>query len=113
MTVKASSEVAYTYIINYVYIIQSQLCAALYSVDNRSDIFTLHWWLSLAVSTPGPQSTSNYTSHSPGSGSQIPLISSAVAGSLLIVAAVGIYWIYRRHRKTDQEGKCYLLLTHL
>ncbi|KTF75889.1 hypothetical protein cypCar_00046846, partial [Cyprinus carpio] len=40
-----------------------------------------------------------------GSESQIVLISAAVAaGFLLIVAAVGIYWIYRRHRKTDQAG---------
>uniref|UniRef100_A0A673I6Y5 Uncharacterized LOC107748828 n=1 Tax=Sinocyclocheilus rhinocerous TaxID=307959 RepID=A0A673I6Y5_9TELE len=39
-----------------------------------------------------------------GSASQKMLISAAVAGSLLIAAAVGIYWICRRHRKTDQEG---------
>ncbi|XP_026054563.1 SLAM family member 5-like isoform X2 [Carassius auratus] len=37
------------------------------------------------------------------SASQKILISAAAAGFLLIVAAVGIYWIYRRHRKTDQE----------
>uniref|UniRef100_A0A8C1YJV7 Ig-like domain-containing protein n=1 Tax=Cyprinus carpio TaxID=7962 RepID=A0A8C1YJV7_CYPCA len=32
---------------------------------------------------------------------------SAVAGSLLIVAAVGIFCICRKHKKTDQEGKWY------
>ncbi|XP_059426013.1 SLAM family member 9-like isoform X1 [Carassius carassius] len=61
-----------------------------------------------AVPTPGPQSTSNSSSHSPDSPSQIVLISAAVAaaaGFLLIVAAVAIYLIYRRHRKTDQEGQ--------
>ncbi|XP_058616252.1 natural killer cell receptor 2B4-like [Onychostoma macrolepis] len=31
----------------------------------------------------------------------------AAAGSLLIVAAVGIFCICRKHSKTDQEGKCY------
>ncbi|XP_016354950.1 natural killer cell receptor 2B4-like, partial [Sinocyclocheilus anshuiensis] len=36
--------------------------------------------------------------------SLIVLISAAAAGSLLIVAAVGIYWIYKKHRKTDQAG---------
>ncbi|ROK36724.1 SLAM family member 5 [Anabarilius grahami] len=34
----------------------------------------------------------------------------AAAGSLLIVVAVGIFCIYWKHRKTDQEGKCYILL---
>ncbi|XP_059426083.1 uncharacterized protein LOC132160332 [Carassius carassius] len=38
------------------------------------------------------------------SASQKILISAAAAGFLLIVAAVAIYLIYRRHRKTDQEG---------
>ncbi|XP_052446741.1 SLAM family member 5 isoform X3 [Carassius gibelio] len=38
----------------------------------------------------------------PGSESQIVLISAAVAGFLLIVAAVAIYWIYRRHVRLDQ-----------
>ncbi|XP_059424829.1 SLAM family member 5-like [Carassius carassius] len=33
---------------------------------------------------------------------------SAPAGSLLIVAAVGIFCICRKHRKTDQEGKSFL-----
>ncbi|XP_052446740.1 CD48 antigen isoform X2 [Carassius gibelio] len=55
-----------------------------------------------AVVTPGPHSTSNSTSYSPGSESQIVLISAAVAGFLLIVAAVAIYWIYRRHVRLDQ-----------
>uniref|UniRef100_A0A9J7X3Q0 Ig-like domain-containing protein n=1 Tax=Cyprinus carpio carpio TaxID=630221 RepID=A0A9J7X3Q0_CYPCA len=40
-----------------------------------------------------------------GSAYQKMQISAAVVGSLLIAAAVGIYWIYRRHRKTDQEGR--------
>ncbi|XP_016396133.1 SLAM family member 9-like [Sinocyclocheilus rhinocerous] len=31
------------------------------------------------------------------------LLISAAAGSLLIVAAVRIYWIYKKHRKIDQE----------
>ncbi|KAI2645641.1 SLAM family member 5 [Labeo rohita] len=34
----------------------------------------------------------------------------AATGSLLIVTAAGIFWIYRKCRKTEQEGKCYLLL---
>ncbi|KAL1251720.1 hypothetical protein QQF64_019516, partial [Cirrhinus molitorella] len=33
------------------------------------------------------------------------LISAAVAGSLLIVAAVVIFWICRKYRKTDQEDE--------
>ncbi|XP_073699692.1 natural killer cell receptor 2B4-like [Garra rufa] len=33
---------------------------------------------------------------------------SAPAGSLMIVAAVGIFCICRKHRKPDQEGKSYL-----
>uniref|UniRef100_A0A8C1QSB5 Ig-like domain-containing protein n=1 Tax=Cyprinus carpio TaxID=7962 RepID=A0A8C1QSB5_CYPCA len=40
-----------------------------------------------------------------GSISLIVLISAA-AGSLLIVAALGIFYICRKHRKTNQEGKC-------
>ncbi|KTF78910.1 hypothetical protein cypCar_00034325 [Cyprinus carpio] len=47
-----------------------------------------------------------------GSGSLIVLISvAAVAGSLLIVAAFGIFLMRRKCRKTDQKGKlfgCYL-----
>ncbi|XP_050957955.1 SLAM family member 9-like [Labeo rohita] len=34
----------------------------------------------------------------------------SAAGSLLIVAAVGIFCTYKKYRKTDQEGKCYVLL---
>lgn len=34
----------------------------------------------------------------------------STAGSLLIVAAVVIFCIYKKYRKTDHEGKCYLLL---
>uniref|UniRef100_A0A8C2EA95 Ig-like domain-containing protein n=1 Tax=Cyprinus carpio TaxID=7962 RepID=A0A8C2EA95_CYPCA len=45
----------------------------------------------------------------PDSVSLIVLISAAAAGSLLIVAAVVIFCICRKHRKTDQEGKYYLL----
>ncbi|XP_050958211.1 uncharacterized protein LOC127159433 [Labeo rohita] len=52
----------------------------------------------------GPQSTSNSTSHPLGSETHTVLILAAVAGSLFIVAAVGIFWICKRHRKTDQEG---------
>uniref|UniRef100_A0A8C1SRY4 Ig-like domain-containing protein n=1 Tax=Cyprinus carpio TaxID=7962 RepID=A0A8C1SRY4_CYPCA len=41
--------------------------------------------------------------------SLIVLVSvSAAAGSLLMLAAVGFFC--RRHKKSDQEGKCYLLL---
>ncbi|XP_056304468.1 uncharacterized protein LOC130216600 [Danio aesculapii] len=36
-------------------------------------------------------------------GSLLVLISSAAAGSLLIISAIRIFWIYRKHRKTDQE----------
>uniref|UniRef100_A0A8C1MA85 Immunoglobulin domain-containing protein n=1 Tax=Cyprinus carpio TaxID=7962 RepID=A0A8C1MA85_CYPCA len=45
--------------------------------------------------------------------SLIVLISAAAAGSLLILAAVGIFCICRKQKKTDQQGKCYLLLLHL
>ncbi len=31
----------------------------------------------------------------------------AAAGSLLTVAAVEIFWICRKHRKTDGQGKCF------
>ncbi|XP_067253050.1 CD48 antigen-like [Chanodichthys erythropterus] len=41
--------------------------------------------------------------------SQVVLISVAATGSLLIVAAVGIFCIYKKQRKKDQEGKCYLI----
>jgi len=27
-------------------------------------------------------------------------------GALLILVAVGIFWIWKKQRKTDQEGKC-------
>uniref|UniRef100_A0A8C1KP79 Ig-like domain-containing protein n=1 Tax=Cyprinus carpio TaxID=7962 RepID=A0A8C1KP79_CYPCA len=37
----------------------------------------------------------------------------AAVGSLLIGAAVGIFCIYKKYRKTDQEGKCHLLMLHL
>ncbi|XP_048041603.1 SLAM family member 9-like isoform X3 [Megalobrama amblycephala] len=41
--------------------------------------------------------------------SQTVLISAAAAaGSLLIVAAVGIFCICRKHRNTHREGKCFL-----
>ncbi|XP_016344364.1 uncharacterized protein LOC107690523 [Sinocyclocheilus anshuiensis] len=40
----------------------------------------------------------------------VSLISLISAGSLLIVTAVVIFCIYRKNRKTDQEGKCFLLL---
>ncbi|XP_016116695.1 uncharacterized protein [Sinocyclocheilus grahami] len=43
----------------------------------------------------------------------IVLTSAAAAVSLLLLAAVGIFCIYKRHRKTDQEGKSFLLLTRL
>uniref|UniRef100_A0A8C2BZL8 Ig-like domain-containing protein n=1 Tax=Cyprinus carpio TaxID=7962 RepID=A0A8C2BZL8_CYPCA len=43
-----------------------------------------------------------------GSLSLIVLISAAAAGFLLIVAAVGIFCICSKHRKTDQEGKNHL-----
>ncbi|XP_043078825.1 uncharacterized protein LOC122327486 [Puntigrus tetrazona] len=39
----------------------------------------------------------------------VSLVALTSAGSLLIVAAVGIFWICRKYRKNDQEGKCYLL----
>ncbi|CAM4659185.1 unnamed protein product [Leuciscus chuanchicus] len=39
----------------------------------------------------------------PVSVSLIVPISSAVAGSLMIVAAVGIFWICKKHRQTDQQ----------
>uniref|UniRef100_A0A8C1ZLL2 Ig-like domain-containing protein n=1 Tax=Cyprinus carpio TaxID=7962 RepID=A0A8C1ZLL2_CYPCA len=33
----------------------------------------------------------------------------AAAGSLLIMAGFGIFCFYRKHRKTEQQGKCYRL----
>ncbi|KTG40998.1 hypothetical protein cypCar_00048142 [Cyprinus carpio] len=39
--------------------------------------------------------------------SLIVLISAAFAGPLLIIAAARIFCICRKHRETDQEGKCY------
>ncbi|XP_056090937.1 uncharacterized protein LOC130070540 [Rhinichthys klamathensis goyatoka] len=44
--------------------------------------------------------------------SLIVLISSsaAAAGSLMIVTAVGIFCFYRKHRKTDREGKYYIYI---
>uniref|UniRef100_A0A672LEZ2 Ig-like domain-containing protein n=1 Tax=Sinocyclocheilus grahami TaxID=75366 RepID=A0A672LEZ2_SINGR len=35
------------------------------------------------------------------------MISIPAAVSLFVVAAVVIFWIYKKYRKTDQEGKCY------
>ncbi|XP_052445349.1 SLAM family member 5-like [Carassius gibelio] len=37
--------------------------------------------------------------------SYLVVISVPVAGSLLIVTAVVVFWIYKKYRKTDQEGK--------
>ncbi len=48
-------------------------------------------------------------SYPPDSVSLIVLISAA--GSLLIVTVIGIFWICRKQRKTNQEGKCFLLLS--
>ncbi|XP_048035752.1 uncharacterized protein LOC125261182 [Megalobrama amblycephala] len=75
-----------------------------------------------AATTTKPPSTSRsplrspeVTSHtSASSGSILAVqISSAAAGFLLIVASVGIFYTCRKQRKTDQQGKCYLLLKHL
>uniref|UniRef100_A0A8C1MBU1 Ig-like domain-containing protein n=1 Tax=Cyprinus carpio TaxID=7962 RepID=A0A8C1MBU1_CYPCA len=41
--------------------------------------------------------------------SLIELFSAAAAGSLLIMAGFGIFCFYRKHRKTEQQGKCYRL----
>ncbi|XP_026105746.1 natural killer cell receptor 2B4-like isoform X3 [Carassius auratus] len=40
-----------------------------------------------------------------GSGLMIGLSSAAVAVFLVLLAAVGIFWIYKRHRKTDQADQ--------
>ncbi|XP_016349100.1 uncharacterized protein LOC107694001 [Sinocyclocheilus anshuiensis] len=56
------------------------------------------------IKDPTKQTTYRFNVTVYGSASQKMLISAALAGSLLIAAAVGIYWICRRHRKTDQEG---------
>ncbi len=45
--------------------------------------------------------------------SLIVLISAASAGSLLIVAVIGIYCICKKQRKTDQEGKCFLIAINI
>ncbi|KTF90613.1 hypothetical protein cypCar_00049767, partial [Cyprinus carpio] len=44
----------------------------------------------------------------PEQDSLLEVLISAAAGSLLIVAAVMIFWTYRKCTKTDREGKCYL-----
>ncbi|XDV24170.1 hypothetical protein PO909_028419, partial [Leuciscus waleckii] len=70
-----------------------------------------------AAPTPDPHSTSRPTSasssgsSSPPSGSaDLPvyltaLIPASAAGFLLLIVAVVIFFIYRKHRKTDQQGK--------
>lgn len=68
---------------------------------------------SAATTTPTPTptlpSSSNHTS-GPISDETVIILGTA-AGFLLIVAAIVIFFIYRKHRKTDQPGECYLLLT--
>ncbi|XP_026105744.1 uncharacterized protein LOC113077647 isoform X2 [Carassius auratus] len=51
------------------------------------------------------QPTPNSSSGSLGSGLMIGLSSAAVAVFLVLLAAVGIFWIYKRHRKTDQADQ--------
>uniref|UniRef100_A0A8C2K5P5 Ig-like domain-containing protein n=1 Tax=Cyprinus carpio TaxID=7962 RepID=A0A8C2K5P5_CYPCA len=54
------------------------------------------------------------SSHPPDSVSLIVLISAAAAaaaGFLLIAAAVGIFCICKKHRKTDQKGKHFSIFT--
>ncbi|XP_050950291.1 uncharacterized protein LOC127153301 [Labeo rohita] len=54
--------------------------------------------------SPSQSSSSHYSESEPLSSNSALLISvAAVAGPLLTVAAVGMIWIYRKHRKTDQE----------
>ncbi len=45
--------------------------------------------------------------------SLIVRIYAASAGSLLIVAVIGIYWICKKQIKTDQEGKCFLIAINI
>uniref|UniRef100_A0A8C2HDA6 Ig-like domain-containing protein n=1 Tax=Cyprinus carpio TaxID=7962 RepID=A0A8C2HDA6_CYPCA len=56
-----------------------------------------------AVTAPGSWSTSNSSSHPPGPEPLKVLIYAAAAVSLLLLAAVGILCIFKRHSKTDQE----------
>ncbi|XDV23348.1 hypothetical protein PO909_027948 [Leuciscus waleckii] len=58
---------------------------------------------SLSESENVKESDQQTPSPPPVSVSLIVPISSAVAGSLMIVAAVGIFWICKKHRKTDQQ----------
>ncbi|XP_067253075.1 CD48 antigen-like [Chanodichthys erythropterus] len=58
-----------------------------------------------STSHPTTNSTSNATSHLPDSRHMIALISAAAAGFLILIAAVGIFCYYRKHKKTDQEDK--------
>nr|XP_017208709.1 SLAM family member 6-like [Danio rerio] len=56
--------------------------------------------------------TSSPTTSSPNS--QLILISAAAAaGSLISITIVGIIWICKNSKKTDQKGKCYRMLTDL
>ncbi|XP_026105556.1 uncharacterized protein LOC113077360 isoform X2 [Carassius auratus] len=66
--------------------------SGLYQVEIRSGIVTTHRF--------------NVTVYgSKGSGLMIGLSSAAVAVFLVLLAAVGIFWIYKRHRKTDQADQ--------
>ncbi|XDV23350.1 hypothetical protein PO909_027950 [Leuciscus waleckii] len=56
-----------------------------------------------ATTTLTLQSDQQTPSPPPVSVSLIVPISSAVAGSLMILAGFGIFWICRKHRKTDNE----------
>ncbi|XP_059424840.1 SLAM family member 9-like [Carassius carassius] len=57
------------------------------------------------------QPCSALDSHSPlQEDAPLIVLISAPAGSLLIVAVIGIFCIYRKCRRTDQEGKCFLLI---
>uniref|UniRef100_A0A673HP39 Immunoglobulin domain-containing protein n=1 Tax=Sinocyclocheilus rhinocerous TaxID=307959 RepID=A0A673HP39_9TELE len=65
--------------------------------------------LSISLSLPLETQHLNITQLCHTSPVSLILLISA-AGSLLILAAVGIFCICKKYRKTDQEGKRYLLL---
>ncbi len=78
--------------------VQQQFCDLISVFCYRSDTFTSAFNLTVL----DPESPSEQDS-------LLKVLTSAAAGSLLIVAAVGIFWTYRKCSKTDREGKCYLL----
>ncbi len=80
--------------------VQQQFCDLISVFCYSSDTFTSAFNLTVL----DPESPSEQDSLL-----KVLTSAAAAAGSLLIVAAVGIFWTYKKCSKTDREGKCYLL----